>query len=83
MCKHVCVCKGLPTDSAVNNPPAGQKTQEMRIRSLEDPLEEEMSTHSSILTRKPHGQRSLVDYSSWVTKSRTRLSTSGSMYKKV
>ena len=34
--------------SAVKNPPA---MQEMRVRSLdwEDPLEEEMTTHSSIL----------------------------------
>ena len=30
---------------------------------LEDPLEEEMATHSSILPGKSHGQRSLVGYS--------------------
>ena len=50
--------------------------QEMQVRSLgqEDPLEEGMATHSSILTwRIPHGQRSLVGYSPWVAKSRTRL----------
>ena len=28
--------------------------------SWEDPLEEEMATHSSILARKSHGQRSLA-----------------------
>ena len=41
--------------------------QETLIRSLggEDPLEEGMATHSSILTWNPHGQRSLVGYSSW------------------
>ena len=30
---------------------------------LEDPLEEGMATHSSILAGKPHGHRSLVDCS--------------------
>ena len=29
----------------------------------EDPLEEDMATHSSILPEKLHGQRSLVGYS--------------------
>ena len=33
------------------NPPAMEEAQEMRVQSLsgEDPLEEEMATHSSIL----------------------------------
>ena len=31
----------------------------------EDPLEEKMATHSSILAWKIHGQRSLVGYSPW------------------
>ena len=31
----------------------------------EEPLEEEMATHSSILARKPHGPRSLLGYSPW------------------
>ena len=37
--------------SVVKNPPAMQETQEMRVQSLgqEDPLEEEMATHFSIL----------------------------------
>jgi len=41
--------------------------QEMRIQSLvrEDPLEEEMAIHSSILAGEFHGQRSLVGYSPW------------------
>ena len=41
--------------------------QETWVRSLgrEDPLEEEMATHSSILAWKIHGQRSLVGYSPW------------------
>ena len=39
----------------------------MWVRSLswEDPLEEEMATHSSILPGESHGQRSLVGYSPW------------------
>ena len=45
-----------------------QKLQETQVRSLgeEDPLREEMTTHSSILAwKKSHGQRSLVGYSPW------------------
>ena len=40
--------------SAVKNLPAMQETQEMWVQSLgwEDPLEEEMATHSSILAWK-------------------------------
>ena len=36
--------------------------QETRVQSLgqEDPLEEGMATHSSILAWKSHGQRSLL-----------------------
>ena len=41
--------------------------QEMQIQSLgqEDPLEEEMATHSSVLAWEIHGQRSLAGYSPW------------------
>ena len=49
----------------VKNPPAIQETW---VRSLgrEDPLEEEMATHSSVLAwKKSHGQRILVGYSPW------------------
>ena len=44
-----------------------QETQEFWVLSLdvEDPLEEEMATHCSILAGKSHGQRSLVGYSPW------------------
>ena len=44
-----------------------QEAQETRVQSLggEDPLEEEMAIHSSILSGKSHGQRSLVGYSLW------------------
>ena len=51
----------------VNNLPAMQETQETQVRSQgqEDPLEQEMATHSSILAWETHGQRSLVGYSPW------------------
>ena len=44
--------------------------RETWVRSLgwEDPLEEEMASHSSILPGKSHGQRSLVGYSPWGSK---------------
>ena len=43
-----------PMAQQVKNLPAMQETQEMRVLSLglEDPLEEEMATHSNILTWK-------------------------------
>ena len=46
----------------VKNLPAVQETQETQVRSLhqENPLEKELATHSSLLTWKSHGQRSLV-----------------------
>ena len=39
--------------------------QEMPVQSLggEDPLEEEVATHSRFLPRKSHGERSLKGYS--------------------
>ena len=42
---------GFPGGSAVKNLPAIQEAQEMYLQFLgrEDPLEEEMATHSSIL----------------------------------
>ena len=42
---------GIPGDSVVKNLPTVQETQETWVRSLgwEDPLEEEMITHSNIL----------------------------------
>ena len=46
------------------NTPAVQNTQEMWVQSLgwEDPVEEGMATHSSILAGGSHGQRNLVGY---------------------
>ena len=42
---------GLPGGSVVKSLPAMQEPQETQVRSLgwEEPLEEEMATHSSIL----------------------------------
>ena len=39
----------------------------MRVRFLgqEDSLEKGTATHSSILSKKSHGQRSLAGYSPW------------------
>ena len=54
---------GFPGGSVVKIPPAMQELQEMQVWSLgwEDPLEEGMATHSSILawkipwTKEPDG----------------------------
>ena len=48
----------------VKNPPAMQKTQETRVRSLggEDPLEKEMATTPVFLPEEFHGQRILLAY---------------------
>ena len=48
----------------VKNPPAMQETQVQSLHQ-EDPLQEEVATHSSILAWKFHGQRSLVGHSLW------------------
>jgi len=56
-----------PLAERMKNPPARQETQETRVRSLgwEDPLEEEIATHSGILagripwTEKPGGLQSM------------------------
>jgi len=58
---------GFSGGSAVKNPPPMQETQETMVQSLgqEDPLEEGMATHSSILaweipwTEEPGGLQSL------------------------
>ena len=49
----------------IKNPPGIQEPQETRVLSQgqEDPLEEGMVTHSSILAGEFHGQRSLAGYS--------------------
>ena len=58
---------GFPSGSMVKNLPAVQEIQEMRVQSLgwEDPLEREMTTHSSVLawiipwTEEPGGLLSM------------------------
>ena len=47
-----------------------QEIEETWVRSLgqEDPLEEEMATHSVSLPGEFHGQRRLAGYSSWACK---------------
>ena len=44
-----------------------RRCQRHKVQSLdwEDPLEEEMATHSFILAWRIHGQRSLVGFSLW------------------
>ena len=57
----------FPVGSVIKNLLLVQEMQEMWVLSLcwEDPLEEEMATHSIFLLGEFHGQRSLVDYSPW------------------
>ena len=59
--------RGFSCGSEIKNPPAVQEPQETQVQSLdwEDPLEEEMATHSSILawrilwTEEPGGLQSM------------------------
>ena len=73
------VCKsypGFPGGSVLKTLPATQETQEMRVRFLgwEDPLEEEMATHSSILAWKiPMNREAWWTTFHGVAKSRTQL----------
>ena len=59
----ISVSVGFPGGSVVKNLPAVQEIQ-VRSPDQEDPLEKEMATHSSTLSCKSYGQRSLVGYSS-------------------
>ena len=56
---------GFPSGAVVKNLPAIQKSQEMQVCSLgqEDPLEEGMATHSSILTWRVPWTEEPVGYS--------------------
>ena len=67
---------GFPDGWVVKNPRAMQETQEMQVGSLgwEDPLEEDMATHSSILAwRIPMDRGAWWATVHWVTNSRTWL----------
>lgn len=78
-CKHVCICKGLPA-SVVNNPLAGQETQEVEwFDPWKIPWRGKCQPTPVFLAENPCGQRSLVGHSSQAPKSQTRLSTSGSV----
>ena len=59
--------KGFPGGSVVKTPFANAGDTGYAGKSLgwEDPLEEGMATHSSILPGEFHGQRSLGDYNQW------------------
>ena len=61
---------GFPCGSVIKNLPAMQESQGTQVRSLgrEDPLEEGIAIHFSILAWKFHGQRNLVGYSPQVRK---------------
>jgi len=58
---------GFPGGTLVKNPHANAGDARDVDLSLwwEDPLEEEMATHCSILAWEIHGQRSLAGYSLW------------------
>ena len=43
---------GFPGGLVGENPPAVPETQEVRVRGQENPLEEKVRTHSSVLARK-------------------------------
>ena len=59
----------------VKNPHAVKETGDAGFNlGREDPLEEEMATHSSILAWRIHGQRSLAGYRPWDDEEWTRLS---------
>ena len=55
----------FPGGTSGKEPACHFRRHETWVRSLgwEDPLEKEMAPHSSILSGKSHGQRSLVGYS--------------------
>ena len=59
--------EGFPDDSVGMNLPARQEAQETGIPSLgqEDPLEEDIATHSSILAWRTPQARRLAGYSPW------------------
>ena len=61
-CNRPVISWASPVGLVVKNPPEMQKP---RVGSLgwEDPLEEEIATHSVLLPGESHGQRSLVGYS--------------------
>ena len=66
----------------VKNPPAMWETW-VQSQGWEDPLEEGMATHSSILAWRTHGQRNLAGYCPWgreESDTTERLSTAQSLH---
>ena len=71
---------GIPDSSVVKNPPA---MQEIWVQ-VQDPLEKEMATHSSILAWEiPWTEESLAGYSPWGHKELDRTEATTTMGKKV
>ena len=70
---------GFPGGSVVKESPcnAGDTGDAGLIPGWEDPLEEEMATHSSILPGESHGQRNLVGYTQSTGSRRVRLDQAG------
>ena len=70
--------EGFPDGSAVKNLPAMQEMQEIQAQSLglEEPLEKEVATQSSILAWEIPWMEGLAGYFSEGCKSQTRLSGS-------
>ena len=64
---------GFPGGSADEEPTCLSRRHKRPVQSLggEDPLEKEMTTHSSILAWEIHGQRSLVGYGHGLAESDT------------
>ena len=63
ICFILYIVLDFPSGSGVRNPPAVQETQTGTL-GWEDPLEEGMATHCSLIDlENPHGQRSLAGYS--------------------
>ena len=52
-------------NSPANAGDTGDTRDTSSIPGREDPVENKMATHSSILAWEPHGERSLVGYSLW------------------
>ena len=59
--------KGFPGGASGKESACPHRRCKMQFRSLgqEDPLEDGMATHSSVLAWRIHGQRSLSGYSPW------------------
>ena len=57
VCVYVCVCASFPGGSVDKESACNEGRQETRVRFLgqEDPLEEGMTTHFSILAWRLHG----------------------------